>query len=504
MLFRNRGIRTKILLIPVLLLVLMAALFLIENYISGKVLDEVQMPKFGEAVLNGSKELLKATVNVEATAIGEAVKGIEDKEQVSKMVEELTDSLRFFDDKSGYLFTYRLDGTRISVPPNKSGNGKNYWDLQDLKGNYIVRGLAQTAKEGGGYYYYFFEKPGMGVQPKLSYVKMIPGTEILIGSGVYIDNVETEKASFYDSLQKEKASYNIYRIAAWSAIILIAIVVSLLITGSIVNPLKQVMGTIGANAEDIMMSSKSVAGASQRLADGAGSQAASVEETSSSLEELTSMTARNSENTSQTNKLSSESNGAALSGKGAMVEMSKAISEMQRSSEEVSKVIKVIDEIAFQTNLLALNAAVEAARAGESGKGFAVVAEEVRNLAMRSAEAAKDTTVMIEKSVKNSELSAEVIQGVEDAFGKVVETSGQVSVLMSDITSANNEQETGINQISQAMSQIDAVTQSSASLAEECASAAEELRGQAEQAKHVVDSLRDLIEGAGHEVSAKQ
>ena len=495
MMFNSKGIKTKILALPVGIFMLIAVMFAIEGYINNVIFEKVQLTQLSDSVLKGSKDVLKATVDVQATAIGEAIKGVNDREEIRKKVEELTDPLRFFDDSSGYFFTYYMDGTRISVPPNKKGNGKNFWDLQDLKGNYLVRDLVQAAKDGGGFVFYYFEKPGKGVQPKLSYAKQIPGTDIFIGTGVYVDNVETEKAAMHESVKNEKASYNIYRIAAWSAIIFMAIAMSLLITGSIVRPLKRVMSIILENSESMMLSSRNVASASQQLAEGASSQAASVEETSSSLEELTSMTGRNAENTAQTNMLSTEANNAALSGRESMSEMSNAFTEMQKSSEEVSKVIKVIDEIAFQTNLLALNAAVEAARAGEAGKGFAVVAEEVRNLAMRSAEAAKDTTVMIEKSVKNSNLSTEVIQGVENAFDKVVETSGKVSDLMAEITTSNHEQSSGLQQINLAVNQIDGVTQRNAASAEECASAADELQGQAQQAKQIVESLRKLIEG---------
>ena len=497
MLFNNRGIKTKILSIPILIFALIAVLFVVEGYFNNAILHKVQLPTLGESVLNGSKELLKAAVDVQVTSIGEAIKDIDDKEKVKDMVVELTDPLRFFDDNSGYFFTYYTDGTRVSVPPNKAGNGKNFWDLQDLKGNYLVRDLVQAAKNGGDFVFYYFEKPGKGVQPKLSYAKLIPGTDIFVGAGVYVDHVEAAKSELYENVKSEKASYLKYRVLAWAIIIFIAISVSLLITGSIVKPLKHVMNIISENAENMTMSSQNVAGASQQLAEGASSQAASVEETSSSLEELTSRTAKNTENTTKTNSLSSEANKAALSGRQSMAEMSTALSEMQKSSEEVSKVIKVIDEIAFQTNLLALNAAVEAARAGEAGKGFAVVSEEVRNLAMRSAEAAKDTTAMIEKSVKNSELSTEVIQGVEHAFDKVVETSGKVSDLMDAITESNQEQSSGLNHINLAMNQIDRVTQSNAANAEECASAADELRSQAQHSKQIVSTLRNLIEGKG-------
>ncbi|HML75568.1 MAG TPA: methyl-accepting chemotaxis protein, partial [Anaerohalosphaeraceae bacterium] len=181
--------------------------------------------------------------------------------------------------------------------------------------------------------------------------------------------------------------------------IVIGVVLALVITRSIVKPINQIIDGLTAGAEQVAAAAGQVSAASQSLAQGATEQAAGLEETSSSLEEMSSMTRQNADNAVQANTLAAEAKKAASNGSEAMTRMDEAIKDIQKSSDETAKIIKVIDEIAFQTNLLALNAAVEAARAGEAGKGFAVVAEEVRNLAMRSAEAAKNTSNLIEQSV---------------------------------------------------------------------------------------------------------
>ncbi len=229
-----------------------------------------------------------------------------------------------------------------------------------------------------------------------------------------------------------------------------------------------------------------ISSASQSLAQGASEQASSLEQISASLEEMSSMTQQNAENAKQANSLSEESKRAADRGQQEMGQMSKAMNEIKQSSSEISKIIKVIDEIAFQTNLLALNAAVEAARAGEAGKGFAVVAEEVRNLAQRSAEAAKNTSSMIEEASKRADNGVEIAERVGQALEEIAASTNKVNTLLSEIASASGEQATGISQVNTGVSQLDKVTQQNAGNSEELASSAEETSAQ-------VASLRELV-----------
>jgi methyl-accepting chemotaxis protein len=180
-----------------------------------------------------------------------------------------------------------------------------------------------------------------------------------------------------------------------------------------------------------------------------------------------------------------------------MNEMVAAITEATRTSEETGKIIKTIDEIAFQTNLLALNAAVEAARAGEAGAGFAVVADEVRNLAMRAAEAAKNTSNLIEGTVKKVKDGSELVGRTNEAFRQVADSSGKVADLVAEIAAASNEQSQGIGQINTAVTELDKVTQQNAANAEESASAAEEMSAQAETMKGMVNELVAIVGSAG-------
>jgi methyl-accepting chemotaxis protein len=248
-------------------------------------------------------------------------------------------------------------------------------------------------------------------------------------------------------------------------------------------------------AGEVASAAEQVSSAAQALAQGSSEQAAAAEETSSSSEEMAAMTRQNAGNAQEARTLAEAAQSSADKGFQAMTRMSTAIVEIQKSSMDTSKIMKVIDEIAFQTNLLALNAAVEAARAGEAGKSFAVVAEEVRNLAQRSAEASRNTSALIEQSIKSAENGVQISKEVGEALQGITESSRRVNDLVAQIAAASNDQTHGIEQINSAIGQMGAVTQQNAANAEESAAAAEELSSQVEELNHVVRQLRALVEG---------
>ncbi len=261
----------------------------------------------------------------------------------------------------------------------------------------------------------------------------------------------------------------------------------------IVRPLRASIATLGAASEQTTSASTQIADASQRLAAGASQQAASLEESSASLEEVSSMTKRNAENSDEAKRIADQTRTAVESSAAGMQEMSRAMADIKSSGDNIAKIIKTIDEIAFQTNILALNAAVEAARAGEAGMGFAVVAEEVRALAQRSAQAAKDTADKIEDSIRKSDRGVVLCGGVEQGLGEIVTKVRRMEEIASGIASASREQRSGVEQVAGAVSQIDQVTQSNAAAAEETASAAEELSAQAQELNHAVGQLVQLV-----------
>ncbi len=249
-------------------------------------------------------------------------------------------------------------------------------------------------------------------------------------------------------------------------------------------------GSIISAAGQVNFGANQVAYSSTALSQGATEQASSIEELSASMEEIASQTEQNAGNAQKTNILVTNIQSDATSGNAQMVEMLRAMDEINTSSINISKIIKVIDDIAFQTNILALNAAVEAARAGNAGKGFAVVADEVRNLAAKSAQAAKETTELIEASIKKVNGGTNIARETAAALSKIVEGVLQAGQLVGEIAFASNEQAVALEQINQGLLQISQVVQTNAASAEECAAASEELLSQSDCLKESVSVFK--------------
>nr|WP_207718241.1 methyl-accepting chemotaxis protein [Clostridium saccharoperbutylacetonicum] len=258
----------------------------------------------------------------------------------------------------------------------------------------------------------------------------------------------------------------------------------------IVDSLNEVLGEINSASEQVYSGASQVSDASQALSRGATEQASSIEELTSSITEVAAQTRENATNANQAKELALKVKTNAEEGNEHMSEMLKSMGEINESSANISKIIKVIDEIAFQTNILALNAAVEAARAGQHGKGFAVVAEEVRNLAARSANAAKETTTLIEGSIIKAEKGTEIANNTAKALYEIVDGVSKAATLVTEIAAASEEQASGLTQINIGIEQVSRVVQTNSATAEESAAASEELSSQSELLKDMVANFK--------------
>jgi len=280
--------------------------------------------------------------------------------------------------------------------------------------------------------------------------------------------------------------------------ILVALAISFFLTRGVTQSLNKVINGLSEGAEQVIAASGQISSATQSMAEGSTEQAASIEETSSSLEEISSMVKQNAQNAGQADILMKEAGQIVGHANDSMKELTQSMNEISRASEDTSKIVKSIDEIAFQTNLLALNAAVEAARAGEAGAGFAVVADEVRNLAMRAADAAKNTSNLIEMTVKKVKDGSDLVLKTNEAFVKMASTASNVAQLVAEIAAASREQSQGIEQVNNAVTEMEKVVQQNAANAEENAAASEEMNAQAIQMQVFVEDLFAIVGNNGN------
>jgi methyl-accepting chemotaxis protein len=410
--------------------------------------------------------------------------------------------------------------------------GTNRIDLEDTEGQKIIADLIEIAKAGGGYYNYYFPKPGEEQSlPKRAYIMAFDQFEWVIGTGNYTDDIDA-----FISLEREKAAQSLQQViylllGIMTLSVIVGYIVAMFFTRTIVKPvtsivkaseqiadgdltvnvdyeskdeigalasafrkmiqqINSVMTNINSASDQVATGSNQVSDSSMSLSQGATEQASSIEELTASIEEIASQTRDNATNSEQAEEKAKAAQKLAIKGNAQMDDMVDAMADINESSANISKIIKVIDDIAFQTNILALNAAVEAARAGQHGKGFAVVAEEVRNLAARSANAAKETTDMIESSIQKVEGGTKLASETAEALTEIVNGVSEASALVAKISRASHEQAMGVEQIKEGINQISDVVQTTSATAEQTAAASEELSGQASMLKSQVAVFR--------------
>jgi methyl-accepting chemotaxis protein len=404
--------------------------------------------------------------------------------------------------KTGNVFILDSQGNYI-ISKDGTHDGKNVWDTRDMAGNYPVRDIIKKAlslRPGEiATHRFLWKNPGEETaRMKFAKIMYFEPWDWVICGGSYDDEFLQVSNKIKDYIAASTATRVIIAVLT----LVVSLVFWLIISGSITAHIGKAITGLRQASGQIPLIGEQVAETSQHMARTTNEQAAGIEETSSSLEEMTAMTTRNAENAILSKKLSAEAAEALKKGIQTMQLMSAAIARIESSSDRTAKIIKTIDEIAFQTNLLALNAAVEAARAGESGKGFAVVAEEVRNLAQRSATAAKDTASLIEEAKSNADEGVRITHAVDELLKDITGMVDRLQCLVGEVSASSMEQSQGINQINTAVSTMDKSAQSNAANAQQAASAAQELAAHAQELDAVVQSLVSLVGIAGD--AAKQ
>lgn len=405
------------------------------------------------------------------------------EEAQKKAIEEIN-AINF--DGSNYLWITNYDYLYLAHPKKQGDSGAELTDKNGVK--IIVEGTKVATEKGAGFVTYYWPKPGQSeakVYPKLSYFVDFPKWKWVIGTGIYIDQINNSVLN---------ATLQIV-LASIAVVSIILIVMIFTIIKNIVSTIEGIVGDINSSSEEISQASSELETASEKMAESSTEQASAIQETSSTLEETSSMVQQNRDNTKQAAILAKQSKESAAKSNEEMQRMMVSMEDLKKSSNEIAKIIKVIDEIAFQTNILSLNAAVEAARAGDAGKGFSVVAEEVRNLAQRSANAAKETASIIESNIILSENSAEMAKNVNVSLEEIDNESKKVSGLLDEILIATEEQTQGVSQINKAISQMEIVLGSNAQIAEESSASAKNLHKQTLNMTDIINRLTTFVEG---------
>ena len=472
-------IRTKIIGLFVIIILLFLALIFLWV-----------LPRTKQVVMQQKQEQIQYLVQNVVSLIKDyhqdEQKGKLTREEAQQRALNRIKDLRYGLEGKDYFWINDFGPKMVMHPFRPDLDGKDLSDLKDPQGKALFVEFAQTCRDkGSGFVEYLWQwkDDKNRIVPKLSYVQSFSPWGWIIGTGIYLNDVMDELASWRNSF------------------LMVFIPMVLVILGLLFIPLRHlgrlhtVASGLSTASEEVNSAAGRISEVSQSLSQGASEQAASLEETSASLEELASMTRTNADNARQADALMGETAKVVDYANTSMGSLTQSMREVSAASEETAKIIKTIDEIAFQTNLLALNAAVEAARAGEAGAGFAVVADEVRALAMRAAEAAKNTATLIEGTVDKVKEGSDLVTKTAAAFSQVTGSTGKVKELVAEIVAASSEQAQGVDQINKAVTEMNTVTQQTAASAEESASAAEQLTAQSEQMRGVVGELVALVEG---------
>jgi uncharacterized coiled-coil DUF342 family protein len=397
--------------------------------------------------------------------------------------------------ETGYVYVLNSEGVYI-ISSKGQRNGENIFNAKDADGKPVIQQIISKAKalapgEIGDHRYAWKNAGEDKARIKVAKIMYFQPWDWVVGAGSYEDEIYVARNQVV-AIGKRS---NTMMLALAGLALAAACIIWWLVSRGISRDITRVVRDLADSSAQIRSASESVSDSAQNLARGASEHAASIEEISSSVEEMSAMTRNNAGNASKVTELAGETRASAEKSNAAVQEMMEAMDQINASSKETSKILKSIDEIAFQTNLLALNAAVEAARAGDAGKGFAVVAQEVRNLAQRAAEAARNTEALVNESIQKAHNGSDIAERLARSFMDIQISAMQMSESVTEIATASQEQAQGIVQVNTSVSQMDGLSQHNATNSEESAAAAEELFAQSESLDDLVLILSDVING---------